>query len=236
MAIKFINQVTKRLNELWNTSLQLTPRELEEGPVQLVNDIGNDLIRSFQGSIYVNIALPVGTVVYQRTDVLAALHSTTPTLGNNPARFILDLNDIEYIEIYNFWASHQISATAGEVYTVGAGVCIEGTSAAALTHRCPIIESGTITISAGGTGNRNTFQSAPEFKKGRIRISSDQISSSVSGGLPMPEQIAPWIFITPPGVMAAQANCTVFFTYQIDLCYKRPYQSIRNNSRSITSY
>jgi hypothetical protein len=234
--IKFINQVTKRLNAFWNTSLQLSPGEISEGPVQLVNDIGNDLIRSFQGSIFVNIALPVGTTSYRPNDVIAALHASVPTLGNDPARYILDRDDIEYIEISNFHTGYLITATAGEVYNVESGIAVTGTGPSFLSYRSPVFDAGAMTVGGTGVVQRNTYSTNVEFKNVKIRLSSDQISSSVAGGLPMPEYLAAFLFVTCPAVMAAPATVEILFTYQIDICYKRPYQALQNNNRSLTSF
>jgi len=234
MAIKFVNQVTKRLNALWNTSLQLSPRELEEGPVMLTNDIGQDLVRSFQGSIYIVNSLAVGSGTFRRADVIAALHSSVPTLGNAPARLILDRDDIEYIQFRDFWYAIRVSATAGEIYPIEVGVQVTGTTYASVFN--PVIDSTNLTIPAGGVITRNSATTSPELKKTVVRLASDQISASLAGGLPMPEYVAPNIGIFPPGVMAAPATVTMIFTYAIDLVYKRPYQAIQNNQRSATTF
>lgn len=235
MSIKFTNQVTKRLSALWNTSLQLSPREIEEGPVSLVTDIGNDLERTFQGSIYVSISLPVGATVYKRADVIAALHASVVTPGNAPARYVLDRDDVEYIQISNLNTNYRVVATPGEVYTVASGVSFTGinptTSIGVLTE-----DAASLTIPAGGGTSRQTYSANTEFKKNVFTISSDQISSSVAGGIPMPEYLAPFVLLAPPGVMAAPVLFECWMTYRIKLVYKRPYQAIQNNSRSLTSY
>jgi hypothetical protein len=235
MTIKFINQVTKRLNALWNTSLQLSPGEITEGPISLVNDIGNDLKRTFQGSIYLSITIPAGGSAIARADIIAALHESIPTLGNAPARFILDRDDIEFIKISDFFMGARVTATPGETYGFTYGVQFTTTTGPFLDKGDPYISTSLIT-GGGGTIRYNSGVTHPELKKSSIVLSSDQISSSTAGGLPMPEYLAPFIVVVPPGVMGAPAVVEFHFTYQIELVYKRPYQAIRNNSRALTSF